>query len=138
MDLGQLSYVGPSLDDVEILPRLPAAYVRFLASRNGFVAFGGGLHVRGAVLDPEWHSIRAALDGPSALHVLFGALTPADIPFAQDALGDQFVLRDGLVYHLHRSVWALSGADVRPLLLRRRAGRPQLKRDPLGGGPHSP
>ena len=23
--------------------------------------------------------------------------------------------------------------DVRPLLLRRRAGRPQLKRDPLGG-----
>jgi len=27
---------------------------------------------------------------------------------------------------------ALAGADVRPLLLRRRAGRPQLKRDPLG------
>ena len=25
-----------------------------------------------------------------------------------------------------------AGADVRPLLLRRRAGRPQLKRDPLG------
>ncbi len=110
MDLGQLSYVGPSLDDVEILPRLPAAYVRFLASRNGFVAFGGGLHVRGAVLDPEWHSIRAALDGPSALHVLFGALTPADIPFAQDALGDQFVLRDGLVYHLHYA--AISAIQV--------------------------
>ncbi len=28
---------------------------------------------------------------------------------------------------------ALAGTDVRPLLLRRRAGRPQLKRDPLGG-----
>ena len=27
---------------------------------------------------------------------------------------------------------ALAGADCRPLLLRRRAGRPQLKRDPLG------
>ena len=26
--------------------------------------------------------------------------------------------------------------DVRPLLLRRRAGRPQLKRDPLGGIAH--
>ena len=112
MDLGQLSYVGPSLDDVEILPRLPAAYVRFLASRNGFVAFGGGLHVRGAVLDPEWHSIRAALDGPSALHVLFGALTPADIPFAQDALGDQFVLRDGLVYHLHAEAGNLEPLHV--------------------------
>ncbi len=28
---------------------------------------------------------------------------------------------------------ALAGTDYRPLLLRRRAGRPQLKRDPLGG-----
>ena len=112
MDIGQLSYVGPSLDDVEILPRLPAAYVRSLASRNGFVAFGGGLHVRGAVLDPEWHSIRAALEGPSALHVLFDALTPADIPFAQDALGDQFVLRDGLVYRLRAEAGNLQPLHV--------------------------
>src|SRR6266571_8759562 len=34
---------------------------------------------------------------------------------------------------------ALAGRDCRPLLLRRRAGRPQLKRDPLGGAlpPHT-
>jgi len=112
MDLGQLTYLGPSLDDVEILPRLPPAYVRFLASRNGFVAFGGGLHVRGAVLDPEWHSIRAALEGPSAPHVLFDALTPADVPFAQDALGDQFILRDGLVYRLHGEAGNLQPLQV--------------------------
>jgi len=30
------------------------------------------------------------------------------------------------------SVCALAGADVRPRLLRRRASRPHLKRDPLG------
>src|SRR5437764_13583135 len=98
MSVGQRYYVGPSLDDVEILPRLPAAYVRSLASRNGFVAFGGGLHVRGAVLDPEWHSIRAALEGPSALHVLFDALTPDDIPFAHDACVESIVLIAVLYY----------------------------------------
>src|SRR5438132_4695540 len=30
---------------------------------------------------------------------------------------------------------ALAGTDCRPTALRRRAGRPQLKRDPLGGAP---
>ena len=30
----------------------------------------------------------------------------------------------------------MAGADCRPLLLRRRASRPQLKRDPLGGSAH--
>jgi len=39
---------------------------------------------------------------------------------------------------MKRSVCALAGADCRPLLLRWRASRPQLKRDPLGGAlpPH--
>src|SRR5881628_332804 len=32
---------------------------------------------------------------------------------------------------------ALAGTDCRPTPLRRRAGRPQLKRDPLGGYEHS-
>src|SRR2546422_5077244 len=37
-----------------------------------------------------------------------------------------------------RSGCALAGTDCRPTALRRRAGRPQLKRDPLGGAlsPH--
>ena len=100
MDARYLSYVGASLDDVEILPRLPPAYTRLLASQNGFVAFAGGLHVRGAVLEPHWHSIRAALVGPDALHGLFDALTPADVPFAQDALGDQYILRNDSVSRL--------------------------------------
>src|SRR5437762_12096577 len=33
---------------------------------------------------------------------------------------------------------ALAGTDCRPLLLRRRAGRPQLKRDPLGRSVYAP
>ena len=38
-----------------------------------------------------------------------------------------------MIVQRNRSVCALTGTDCRPSLLRRRAGRPQLKRDPLGG-----
>jgi hypothetical protein len=100
MDLGHLLYVGPSLDDIEILPRLPASYTRLLASRNGFIAFDGGLHIRGACLEPPWHSLRSAWEGPDALHQLFSEIGPDDVPFGQDALGDQFILRVGVVHRL--------------------------------------
>src|SRR2546426_1930370 len=39
---------------------------------------------------------------------------------------------------MKRSVGALAGTGVRPLHLRRRASRPQLERDPLGGYPARP
>ena len=53
-------YVGPPIDDPEMLERLPSEYRSLLAQANGYVAFHGGLHVRGACLIPEWHSLRAA------------------------------------------------------------------------------
>ncbi len=112
MDVRHLSFVGPSLDDVDILPRLSRPYVQLLASQNGFVAFNGGLHVRGAVLEPQWHSIRAALEGPDALHKLFDVLTPTDIPFAQDAVGDQFILRSNLVSRLDGETGTLQSLNI--------------------------
>ena len=93
-------YYGPPIDDHEILSRLPEDLRNALLSANGYVAYHGGLHVRGACLAPTWHSIRAAWDGPSALHLLFPAIRPTDVPFAEDILGDQFVVRDGAVFHL--------------------------------------
>lgn len=98
-------YVGSPIDDLPILDRLPALLREFLLRTNGYVAFHGGLHVRGACLEPEWHSLRAAWTGEHALHRLFPALRPDDVPLAEDALGDQFVLRDGTVHRL----WAESG-----------------------------
>ena len=98
-------YVGPPIDDLPILDRLPAMFRNFLLRTNGYVAFHGGLHVRGACLEPVWHSLRAAWMGEHALHRLFPALRPDDVPFAEDALGDQFVLREGTVHRL----WAESG-----------------------------
>ena len=93
-------YVGPPIDDPEMLERLPSEYRDLLARANGYIAYHGGLHVRGACLAPEWHSLRAAWDGERAVHRLWPTVLPNDVPFAQDALGDQFVLRGGQVHRL--------------------------------------
>jgi hypothetical protein len=93
-------YRGPEVDDPEILGKLPEEYQELLHTVNGYVAYYGGLHVRGACQLPEWHSLRAAWLGPDAVHRLFPEVKPDDIPFAEDALADQFVIRSGIVWKL--------------------------------------
>ncbi len=100
MDLPGLTYRGAALDDVDILDRLPTDLQQLLAQRNGFVAFRGGLHVRGACVEPRWHSLRAAMEGPESFTARFRTVKKHDVPFAQDVFGDQFVWRDEKVYKL--------------------------------------
>jgi len=105
-------YVGPPVDDPEMLDRLPTEYRDLLARANGYVAYHGGLHVRGACLTPEWHSLRAAWDGERAVHRLWPAISPDDVPFAEDALGEQFVLRGGDVCRLAAETGELESLGV--------------------------
>lgn len=100
MDLPGLTYRGAALDDIDILDRLPMDLQQLLAQRNGFVAFRGGLHVRGACVEPRWHSLRAAMEGPESFTARFRTVKPDDVPFAEDVFGDQFLLRDGTVFKL--------------------------------------
>ena len=93
-------YRGPDIDDFELLERLPVEYRELLEHTNGYVAFHGGLHVRGACFEPAWHSLRAAWLGEMAIHRHFPDVLPDDVPFAEDALGDQFLLRGATVYKL--------------------------------------
>lgn len=93
-------YIGPPADDLEILARLPALLRGYLEQTNGYVAYHGGLHLRGASREPAWHSLRAAWEGPAALHRLYPEVRRDDVPFAEDALGDQFLLRGGIVHRL--------------------------------------
>jgi hypothetical protein len=95
-----LTWSGPPIDDRGTLDALPADLRSLLESRNGFVAHQGGLHVRGACREPRWHSLGYWWRGDDALHRLFVAVRSTDIPFAQDALGNQFLLRDGEVHRL--------------------------------------
>jgi hypothetical protein len=102
-------YTGPEIDDPEILERLPAMLRSRLEQRNGFIAYDGGLHVRGACREPAWHSLRAAWD---VFHREYDAVQPDDVPFAEDCVGDQWLLRDGQVLHL-----AAETGAVEPLAL---------------------
>ncbi|HKW11015.1 MAG TPA: hypothetical protein VJO33_11600 [Gemmatimonadaceae bacterium] len=105
-------YVGPPIDDDEILDRVTAAHRNLLMRTNGYVAYDGGLHVRGACVAPAWHSLRAAWEGPDAIHRLFPVVAREDIPFAQEALGDQFLVRDEIVHRLHSETGDLESLDV--------------------------
>ena len=100
MELPGVTWVGPPADDGEILAELPRELRSVLSAINGFVLFGGALHVRGAVREPAWHSLRNQWSGPDALADLYPAIQTNDIPFAQDCVGDQFLLRDGEVVRL--------------------------------------
>lgn len=100
MKLSDVTYNGPPIDDAEILEFIPADLRGLLERQNGFVAFRGGLHVRGACREPAWHSLRRIWMGEEALAERYTALSGDDIPFAQDALGDQYLLRGGVVFRL--------------------------------------
>jgi hypothetical protein len=141
LDLPHLTYTGPALDDPEILDRLPEELSAALRARNGCIAWLGALHVRGAARSPAWHSLRNAWEGPDALHTLFGEVRATDVPFAEDAFGDQFLLREGRVLRLIGELGEVSEAadslegffdglwsdaeqvlDYQPLLRFRKAG----------------
>lgn len=110
MEFVGVTYVGPEPDDVELLARLPADLRRFLTQTNGLVACGGGVHIRGASTEPTWHSLRHVWVGPQAFHQRYPAVEADDIPFAQDAVGDQWLLREAQVVRLEAET-----GDIEPL-----------------------
>lgn len=105
-----ITFGGPPVDDDEVFDRLPADLQAVLTAGNGFVAYDGGLHVRGACHAPGWHSLRVVWIGEDSLHRFCPALTSEDVPFAEDAVGDQWLLRGGVVIRL-----AAETGDVKSL-----------------------
>jgi len=93
-------YEGPPINDRGTLDRLPEELQDLLRTLNGFIALRGGLHVRGACVEPTWHSLANAWKGQQAIHELYPTVHEVDIPFAEDCVGDQFLLRDGSVVKL--------------------------------------
>jgi hypothetical protein len=101
LKLSGITWRGESPDDIEILKELPQELVGMLAGVNGFILHSGALHVRGASLKPDWHSLRGAWCGPEAFHRMYEQVSLLDIPFAEDQTGDQFFIRNGSVWRLH-------------------------------------
>ncbi|MSQ93045.1 MAG: hypothetical protein EXR98_00650 [Gemmataceae bacterium] len=101
MERDHITYTGPAIDDPALFAKLPKGLVDLLQKTNGFIHFHGGLHIRGACLAPAWHALRDAWLGENAFHRLYPDVKPDDIPFAEDCLGDQFLLRDAEVWQLY-------------------------------------
>jgi hypothetical protein len=112
MDLGSVTFCGPPIDDQKILARLPVNLSALLQKTNGFIQFRGGLHVRGACHEPSWHSIRNAWEGEDAIHSLYADVRPDDVPFAEDCMGDQFLLRSDIVWRLSAETGELESMAV--------------------------
>ncbi len=100
MEFDHVTYQGPAIDDDAVLEELPEELASILQQVNGVIAGAGAFHLRGACREPAWHSLAAALHGPTSFAARYRSVREGDIPFAQDALGDQYLLREGAVVRL--------------------------------------
>lgn len=109
---------GGDSDDVELLELLPEALRRVITHPAGFILHHGAIHFRGCVDRPDWHSLREAWYGSRAFHRLYPTVLETDIPFAQDQLGDQYLLRGDEVFRLDAETGQVErfAADLRSFL----------------------
>ncbi len=93
-----LLFKGPKFEGGSDLPQ---DLVDLLSEVNGFVVFEGGFHLRGQCSLPDWHSLAVAQRGALSLVELYPeSVLPGDVPFGEDAVGDQYLLRAGKVGRL--------------------------------------
>lgn len=97
MKLSNITWKEPEADDLELLSKLPSDLKNFLEMCNGCIIHNGALHIRGLSQKPSWHSLREAWLGKNSFTSLYEKIRPEDIPFAQDQMGDQYLLRDGRI-----------------------------------------
>ncbi|MBC8082493.1 MAG: hypothetical protein H7Z21_04720 [Hymenobacter sp.] len=105
-------YTGDELADLATFARLPVYLQAFLRERNGVVAYFGGLHIRGCVTEPAWHSLDAAWQRETAFWRTYDDVLEADIPFGQDCVGNQFLLRGDAVLLLDTETGELADLEV--------------------------
>lgn len=86
---------------IELFEKLPIELQEFLNKQDGMVLFDGGLYIRGINNEPKWNSLKEVWEGESALYKTYTNVEKTDVPFGQDCVGDQFILRNNIVYKLY-------------------------------------
>jgi hypothetical protein len=99
-ELQNTTYMGQEIDDTECFSRVPDYLKEFFIHQNGFIAFEGGFHICGCVLNPKWHSLGCFWYGELKLSNLFDSILPNDIPIGQDCFGDQYLIRENKIIKL--------------------------------------
>lgn len=95
-----ITYINTDCDNPELINSLPPEMKSFYKEVNGLIAFNGGFQIRQIGTGPAWNSLENYWTGENALHKSYPNLSPEDIPFAQDCMGDQYVFRGGSVWQL--------------------------------------
>ena len=102
-----VTFAAPGAAD-EIDPRLPDALRAALAQHDGFIVDDGAFHMRGVgASHPSWHRLDGCVVGDGGVFDVYDVLEPGDVAFAQNMLGDQFILRGEAVYFLDAEVGEL-------------------------------
>lgn len=83
-----------------LLGFLPVELRELIEPTGGFILHHGAIHFRGSTFEPGWNSLGPIYHGMQSLKTLYPAVEVDDIPFAQDQLGDQYLLRGVEVMHL--------------------------------------
>ncbi len=113
MELSHVTFAGPPFEeDAALIAALPDNLVALLRQINGFIVLEGALHVRGVCRSPEWHGLAPVMAGPKALHALYPAVLPTDVPFAQDCVADQYLLRQRKVFKLEAETGTLVALNL--------------------------
>ncbi len=123
----EVTWAGPPIDDQQTLRKLPNDLTKLLKSVNGFIQFGGALHVRGACQNLAWHSLRYSWESPDAFYCHYRTVKKSDVPFAQSALGDQYFIRDDNVYRLDTEC-----DEIAPLDMDFKTFLEEVQSDPIG------
>ena len=112
MEFTGVTYLGKELEDHEILGLVTTELADFYKQVNGIIAFNGGLHIRGCVNSPIWHSLKSYWTGENALFKKYDQLNEKDIPFGQDCVGNQFILRNSLVHQLNSETGDIENLEL--------------------------
>jgi len=98
--------------EIELFEILPKELQEFLSKQDGIVLFDGGLHIRGVNIEPKWNSLKEVWEGDNALYKTYANVEKTDVPFGQDCIGDQFILRNNTVYKLYAETGEIESLQV--------------------------
>ena len=100
MNLNGITWEAGGSTDTVLLGFLPEELRDIIEPTGGFILHHGAIHFRGCTFEPAWNSLRPIYHGNQSLKTLYPTVDIDDVPFAQDQLGDQYLLRGVEVVHL--------------------------------------
>lgn len=112
MEFKGVIYMNEEPADEGLIERLPEDLAAFYKDINGIIAFNGGLQIRSCDSSDHWNSLERFWQGDDSFAKVYPNVLPSDIPFGQDCVGDQFLLREDRVHLLSAETGEVMDMEV--------------------------